>query len=57
MSRAFGIHSGPDVNLRVMLALAYRAQFGDGSFEKLGVDCVHAEVGPDGRRYCNRHVD
>jgi DNA-binding NarL/FixJ family response regulator len=57
MSRAFGIHSGPDVNLRVLLALAYRAQFGDGSFEKLGVDCVHAEVGPDGRRYCNRHVD
>jgi len=57
MSRAFGIYSGPDVNLRVMLALAYRAQFGDGSFEKLGVDCVHAEVGPDGRRYCNRHVD
>jgi len=57
MARAFSIHSGPEVNLRVLLALAYRAHFGDGSFEKLGVDCVHAEVGPDGRQYCNRHVD
>jgi DNA-binding NarL/FixJ family response regulator len=57
MARAFGIQSGPEVNLRVLLALAYRAQFGDGSFEKLGIDCVHAEVGPDGRRYCNRHID
>jgi DNA-binding NarL/FixJ family response regulator len=57
MARAFSIQSGPDTNLRVLLALAYRAQFGDGSFEKLGVDCVHAEIGPDGRKYCNRHID
>ncbi len=57
MSRAFSIQSGPDVNLRVLLALAYRAQFGDGSFEKLGIDCVHAELGPDGRRYCSRHIE
>ncbi len=38
MSRAFDIQSGPEINLRVLLALAYRAQFGDGSFKKLGGD-------------------
>lgn len=57
MARAFSIQSGPDINLRVLLALAYRAQFGDNSFEKMGIDCIHAEVGPDGRKYCNRHID
>jgi len=57
MARAFGIQSRPEINLRVLLALAYRAQFGDGSFEKLGIDCVHAEIGPDGKRYCNRHIE
>jgi hypothetical protein len=57
MARAFGIQSGPDINLRVSLALAYRAQFGDGSFDKLAVDCVHSEVGPDGHASCNRHIE
>jgi len=57
MARDFNILSGPEVNLRVLLALAYRAQFGDGSFDKLGVDCIHAEVGSDGKKYCNLHID
>ena len=57
MARAFSIQSGPDINLRVLLALAYRAQYGDSSFDKLEVDCVHAEIGPDGRTHCNRHIE
>jgi len=57
MARAFGIKSEPDINVRVLLALAYRTHFGDGSFDKLGIDCQHLEVGPDGRSYCSRHVE
>ena len=34
MAKALGIQSGPDINIRVLLALAYRAHFGDGAFEK-----------------------
>jgi DNA-binding NarL/FixJ family response regulator len=57
MARAFGIKSDGDTNIRVLLALAYRTHFGDASFDKLGVDCSHIEVGPDGKSYCNRHTD
>ena len=34
MARAFGIKSDGDTNIRVLLALAYRTNFGDGSFDK-----------------------
>ena len=57
MARAFGIKSDGDTNIRVLLALAYRTHFGDQAFEKLGVPCQHLEVGPDGRAFCNRHID
>ena len=57
MARAFGIKSDGDTNIRVLLALAYRSQFGDGAFDKLGIDCQHVAVGPDGKTYCNRHVE
>ena len=57
MARAFGIKSDGDTNIRVLLALAYRSQFGDGAFDKLGMPCQHFEVGPDGKSYCNRHIE
>lgn len=57
MARVFSIQSGPDTNLRVLLALAYRAQYGDHSFDKLGMDCVHEKIGSGGRKYCDRHLD
>ena len=57
MARAFGIKADGDTNLRVLLALAYRAQFGDNSFDKLGVPCGHIVVGPDGQQYCNAHIE
>jgi len=57
MARAFGIKSNSDTNIRVLLALAYRAHFGDSSFDKLHIPCQHFEVGPDGKSYCARHID
>lgn len=57
MAKALGVHSGPDINIRVLIALAYRAHFGDNAFDKLNVACKHLEVGPDGQMICNRHID
>ena len=56
MARAFGIKADGDTNFRVLLALAYRTQFGDKSFDK-GINCGHMEIGPDGKSYCNRHIE
>ena len=57
MAKALGAQSGPDINIRVLIALAYRAHFGDHAFEKLGVPCAHLVIGPDGQAICNRHID
>lgn len=57
MAKALGVKSAPDVNIRVLIALAYRAHFGDAAFEKLKVPCKHLEVGPDGKQFCSLHHD
>lgn len=57
MAKALGVQSGPDINIRVLIALAYRSHFGDQAFEKLGVACRHLEVGPDGIATCTRHIE
>ena len=56
-AQVFGIKSDAQTNLRVLLALAYRAHYGDTAFDKLNVPCSHFEVGPDGKAMCNRHID
>jgi DNA-binding NarL/FixJ family response regulator len=56
-AQVFGIKSDSETNLRVLLALAYRTNYGDKAFDKLNVPCSHVEVGPDGRALCNRHID
>lgn len=56
-AQVFGIKSDSETNLRVLLALAYRAHYGDTAFDKLNVPCSHLEVGLDGKAMCNRHVD
>jgi len=56
-AQVFGIKSDHETNLRVLLALAYRAHYGDSAFDKLNVPCSHLEVGPDGKSLCNRHID
>ena len=57
MARAFGIKSDGDTNVRVLLALAYRANFSDLAIDKLNVECSHSQIGPDGQRYCDKHQD
>lgn len=56
-AQVFGIKSDADTNLRVLLALAYRAHYGDKAFDALNVPCSHFEIGPDGKAICNRHID
>ena len=56
-AQVFGIKSDKETNLRVLLALAYRAHFGDTAFDSLAMPCSHFEVGLDGKAMCNRHID
>ena len=44
-AHAFSIKSSTDINLRVLLALAYRSHFGDKAFDKLGIACQHLVIG------------
>ena len=55
-AKAFGIKSDGDTNIRVLLALAYRAHYGDKAWERLHLPCEHFEIGPDGQAICNRHI-
>jgi hypothetical protein len=57
LARAFSLKSGPDINIRVLLALAYRSHFGDTAFDQLGIPCKHLEKDVDGRLICTRHLD
>lgn len=57
LARAFNLKSGPEINIRVLLALAYRAHFGDSAFDSLGIPCKHLELDADGRMICNIHRD
>ena len=56
MAKALGVQSGPDINIRVLIALAYRSHFGDKAFDKLKVPCKHLELGPNGQMICTRHM-
>ena len=56
-AQVFGIKSDSETNLRVLLALAFRAHYGDNAFDALHVACSHFELGPEGQSVCNRHVD
>ena len=57
LAKAFALKSGPDINIRVLLALAYRTHFGDTAFDQLGVPCKHLEHDAQGRLICTRHVE
>jgi DNA-binding NarL/FixJ family response regulator len=57
VAKAFSIKSDGNVNVRVLLALAYRSHFGDKAFDKLGVACQHLTVGPNGAQICSKHTD
>jgi DNA-binding NarL/FixJ family response regulator len=55
-AKAFNIKSDADINIRVLLALAYRTHYGDAAFDRLGVPCSHVEIGADGQALCNKDV-
>ncbi|MEI7641823.1 MAG: LuxR C-terminal-related transcriptional regulator [Actinomycetes bacterium] len=57
MSKALGVKSAPDINIRVLIALAFRAHFGDKAFDKLDVACSHMVLGPNGEQVCSRHIE
>ena len=56
-ARVFNIKSDGDTNVRVLLALAFRAHYGDSAFDQLGVACSHFELDDNGIAMCNRHLD
>jgi DNA-binding NarL/FixJ family response regulator len=56
VAHAFSIKSNGEVNVRVLLALAYRSHFGDKAFDKLQVACSHLTIGPNGEQICSRHT-
>ena len=56
-AHAFSIKSSPEVNVRVLLALAYRSHFGDKAFDKLGIACQHLTIGPNGEQVCTKHTE
>jgi DNA-binding NarL/FixJ family response regulator len=56
-ARVFSITSDGDTNVRVLLALAFRAHYGDGAFDQLGMNCAHFEIDSNGVALCNRHVE
>lgn len=55
VAQAFTLRSNTEVNLRVLLALAYRTHFGDRAFDKLNLPCKHLQILPDGSRHCMQH--
>jgi DNA-binding NarL/FixJ family response regulator len=57
VAHAFSIKSNGEVNVRVLLALAYRTHFGDKAFDKLGVACSHLTIGLNGEQICAKHID
>ena len=52
---AFSIKTSKDINVRVLLALAYRSHFGDKALDKLGISSRHQKIGPYGERICTQH--
>jgi len=51
--KAFGIDHDPDTNIRVLLALGYRAHYGDAVVNRIRADYPHFQVGEDGQFICN----
>ena len=56
-AQVFGIKSDGVTNLRVLLALEYRAHYGDKAFDNLDTPCFHLGLSLDGKALCNRHND
>ncbi len=57
MAKALSVKSARDINIRVLIALAYRTHFGDGAFDKFDVQCKHLERDENGVSVCSRHTE
>jgi DNA-binding NarL/FixJ family response regulator len=55
-AKAFNISSTGDTNIRVLLALAFRAHYGDIALDRLGIPCLHFGIDGEGKSVCNREV-
>jgi hypothetical protein len=55
-AKAFNIKPDPDTNIRVLLALGYRAHFGDAPVARIKATCSHFQVGEDGQLDCNHEI-
>ena len=55
-ARVFGIRADEDINVRVLLALAFRTHYGDAAFDRLDVACTHHEVDRGWISLCNLHI-
>ena len=55
-ARVFGIKADEDINVRVLLALAFRTHYGDAAFDRLDVACTHHEIDVGGISLCNLHI-
>ncbi|MGA0079196.1 MAG: helix-turn-helix transcriptional regulator [Candidatus Nanopelagicus sp.] len=56
-AHAFSIKSTAEVNVRVLLALAYRSHFGDKAFDNLRIACYHLVIGPNSEKICTQHSE
>lgn len=54
-AQVFGIKSDQQTNLRVLLALAFRAHYGDSAFKNLDIGCSHSEIDRDEEPTCIHH--
>jgi len=55
-AQVFDIQSDAETNLRVLLALAFRAHYGDNAFDQLNLPCTHLVKAADGTMVCDRHI-
>ena len=52
-AKAFNIKPDTDTNIRVLLALGYRAHYGDAPVDRIKAACSHFQVGEGGQLVCN----
>ena len=55
-AKAFNIKPDPDTNIRVLLALGYRAHFGDAPVDRIKAASSHFQVGEDGQLVCSHEI-
>ncbi|MEJ6761706.1 MAG: hypothetical protein QNK54_06910 [Candidatus Planktophila sp.] len=55
-TKAFGVKSDADTNIRVLVALAFRSHYGDLAFNHLNIICAHQEIEGQDKIICYKLV-